>query len=609
MDLKIDEGDSVQSINALRAQIRELTKARNEANLKTEEGRAQVQQLNEAIDRNNAIIKANQDALTKQRMNVGNYKADIQAAIGPLDQFTGGLASSADGFMQMTKQALVFMATPIGAVITALGLAVGALTAYFKGSEEGQDRLAKITSVLNVAFDQLTQYVEKAGELIFDLVTNTKTATETFGAWGVAIDIAFAPLKLLIAGLEQLGKITGISDKIEETVKLGEAIAEINDRIEARENELIVLREETDKRVAELREKAIKAEGQAKLNLIEEAVRLEKELSAAEAEQSRLRLEAFDLEVKEKGNLTEEEKNKRAELQADIINDEAQAAQSTIRLQKELEKLYDEKAARDLDREQTLINDKALLREQEREAIVTEGFIREELEVQVATSISDKVIAASKKTTKEILEDQRRQMEGAKQKAALEQSLQNSLFAFASQIAGRNRVVQSGLAVIQTYLGASKAFTSQLIAGDPSSLGRAQLAAAIAIIQGLGRVAAINAVGFAQGGLIRSNFGLPITRANGDNILATVKTGEVILNERQQAMLGGARTFRAIGVPGFAEGGVVGFPTLAASNGTISPFDFNRLAEIIANQPVQVAVQDINAGQARYAEVVNRAEL
>lgn len=47
------------------------------------------------------------------------------------------------------------------------------------------------------------------------------------------------------------------------------------------------------------------------------------------------------------------------------------------------------------------------------------------------------------------------------------------------------------------------------------------------------------------------------TQSNGDNVLATVRVGEVILNEEQQRKLGGARTFREIGVPGFASGGQV----------------------------------------------------
>jgi len=45
------------------------------------------------------------------------------------------------------------------------------------------------------------------------------------------------------------------------------------------------------------------------------------------------------------------------------------------------------------------------------------------------------------------------------------------------------------------------------------------------------------------------------TQPNGDNVLATVKTGEVLLNEEQQRKAGGDEFFRRLGVPGFADGG------------------------------------------------------
>jgi hypothetical protein len=68
-------------------------------------------------------------------------------------------------------------------------------------------------------------------------------------------------------------------------------------------------------------------------------------------------------------------------------------------------------------------------------------------------------------------------------------------------------------------------------------------------------------VGYANGGLsgtrISAGMGMPIRRSNGDNMLATIKTGEVILNQRQQNALGGSNTFKRIGVPGFANGGMV----------------------------------------------------
>lgn len=87
----------------------------------------------------------------------------------------------------------------------------------------------------------------------------------------------------------------------------------------------------------------------------------------------------------------------------------------------------------------------------------------------------------------------------------------------------------------------------------------------IAIAGAALQIAAINRQQFAAGGKvmpanipngrISSRPNIP-TQPNGDNIYATVKVGEVILNEEQQRRLGGAKTFKAIGVPGFAAGGL-----------------------------------------------------
>ncbi len=108
--------------------------------------------------------------------------------------------------------------------------------------------------------------------------------------------------------------------------------------------------------------------------------------------------------------------------------------------------------------------------------------------------------------------------------------------------------VQGALAVVRA-LAAPPGFPLNL----PSVITTGVLAAA--------QVAAIAAQPLATGGIItgrrvtdRQN--IP-TQASGDNVLAVVKRGEVVLNERQQNALGGARTFRSIGVPGFAGGGIV----------------------------------------------------
>lgn len=83
----------------------------------------------------------------------------------------------------------------------------------------------------------------------------------------------------------------------------------------------------------------------------------------------------------------------------------------------------------------------------------------------------------------------------------------------------------------------------------------------------------------------------------GDNVLAYVKPGEVILNERQQRLLGGAATFAAVGVPGF--GASVRPPvfksyTLAGSGASISNSnDLQELKEMVYNVAAAVNAEAV----------------
>ena len=620
IDLKVDADESTESINSLRAAVREMTKARNDANLTTAEGRATVQSLNQAIDANNAKIKSNIDSLTKQRMNVGNYKKDIQDAIPALDQFTGGAVSAGQGIMTMTKQALAFIATPLGAVIAAVGLAVAALTAYFKGSEEGQDRLAKITAVLNVGMNKLMVAFETVGEAVYNAVTGVGSMTDKLGIFVVALDIALTPLKLLYEGLKLISDVSGFTKVVEDTVKAGESIADLYDQIEARENELVVLRAETSAKVLELREKAITQEGEAKRKTVQQAIDLEKALAAEEKKNLDDKLRAFDLEAAATGALTEEQKAKRAELVAAIINAESQGAQATIKFQKEIERLRDEENVKKDEARQ-----RDLLDEEFKAAVQQRDLERLQQKIDATTENNEEIIALNEQLNIQ-LEAESVEMD-ARQEAELQKSIErgrrsveltrmteqqklgfvSQSLNLASGLLDRKSAEYKALAVTQglinTYAGASAAVAPPPVGAGPVF---GPILAALTIASGLVNVGKI--AGFANGGLIKMGAGLPIQRSNGDNILATVKTGEVILNQRQQSALGGSRTFSAIGVPGFADGGVVGFPSSAIDSSTNIGFDLSRLESFISNLKVQVAVEDINDGQKNYAEITDRAQ-
>lgn len=107
---------------------------------------------------------------------------------------------------------------------------------------------------------------------------------------------------------------------------------------------------------------------------------------------------------------------------------------------------------------------------------------------------------------------------------------------------------------------------------------------ALALARYFGNIKDINAQQFAGGGRVRkfSDGGGVITgpaniqpMANGDNVLATVRTGEVILNARQQRALGGPSTFARIGVPGFANGGFTGLGNFRLGENLRPPMDIN----------------------------------
>jgi hypothetical protein len=115
------------------------------------------------------------------------------------------------------------------------------------------------------------------------------------------------------------------------------------------------------------------------------------------------------------------------------------------------------------------------------------------------------------------------------------------------------------IAIIQSIIQGALAVQRALSfpPGPPVTIGSAIATGVLSAIQ----TATIIAQPLAEGGVVtgqrvNQKQNIP-TRSNGDNVLAYVKRGEVVLNQRQQSLLGGSPTFRRIGIKGFAEGGLV----------------------------------------------------
>jgi len=208
---------NAQSINAQNASLKELQAAlaKNRAAyaaLANEEARASKEgvQLKSIIDQQDKSVKQINGSLGNFRDNVGDYEGSFKRAGASFQQIAPGAASAAQGIWGMVKAAAAFIATPIGLVVAALGAAIFALTSYFKGSEEGQNRLNKITAVGAAIFEQFMNVVEAIGEAIYDAFTDPVQAIKDFGNFLVQnIVNRFVGMFELIP---QLGKFTSICE-------------------------------------------------------------------------------------------------------------------------------------------------------------------------------------------------------------------------------------------------------------------------------------------------------------------------------------------------------------------------------------------------------------
>jgi len=188
----------VSSIAEARAQNTLLNKLRNETNVTTEEGKAQLTELNKKLDSNNEFIKENADAYLKQKINIGNYSDSIKDALQNLNPFNGGIAGFTQraqeaggagnlmktslqgvtsGVWGMIKASLAFIATPIGAVIAVVAGAAMILYSVFAKLDPVMDKIEQLTAAVGAAFDT-------ARQAVLAFVTGAKSLTDAFSGLG-----------------------------------------------------------------------------------------------------------------------------------------------------------------------------------------------------------------------------------------------------------------------------------------------------------------------------------------------------------------------------------------------------------------------------------------
>lgn len=400
------------SIAEARQQNQLLNKMRNETNVSTIEGKAQLEALNAKLDENNNFIKANGDQYLQQKINIGNYKEGIKEAFQEMNIFNGGIGGfiqrsqeaggvtnllsnsfggMIQGIMGITRASLAFIATPIGAVIAAIGLVVGALVNYLKSSQEGIDAVTSVTRPLQAIMSSLIGVLQNVGKFLFEAFSNPKkTLTELydfvkqnlinrFTAFGKILEgIIELDFKKVTNGVLQAGTgVENLTSKIQngakatgkfldEAIKKGQEIDALKKQIERSElayqrqqiktNDLIdqqlLISKDTSKSFSE------------RAAASNEIIRLTTELSKKEEEIIQKKIKALQLEysMKDAKSITIAEQQKLIDLEKQL--DEAQDRGLNARLEqtkvlsglkKEQEAQAKEAQAKELERQNKAI--------------------------------------------------------------------------------------------------------------------------------------------------------------------------------------------------------------------------------------------------------------
>lgn len=359
-----------KSRDQLRANIRRLQKQRDKENTTTKEGQKNIKELNKQIDQQSKALKATGSAYEKQIGNIGNYSS-------ALDGLGGGLGASIRGLKAMTTAAKAFIATPLGAIIAAIVLALKSLQTFFKSSEEGQNALNKVTAVFNTIVGNLTDVVSNLGKRLFEAFQNPKQTLiqlgETLkrnivnrfvGLLELIPNLGRAVGKLFKGEFKEAGKIAadavakvslGVEDFTDKAVEgfnkatdalkefaaenkreieIAQSLADRQAELDKNERDTLVENAKLRRDIAEFRATAADKENidaQTRLDALNEAIELENKVleNNQKLAQERLDLKTItnSLSLSTKEDLQEQTK-----LQAELINLETTNAQARKRL-------------------------------------------------------------------------------------------------------------------------------------------------------------------------------------------------------------------------------------------------------------------------------------
>lgn len=436
-------------------------------------------------------------------------------------------------------------ATGLGALL----IAITSLVSYFKNSEEGSRKLAIAMEALSIITGKISDFFSALGEKIVWAFENPKEALMNFvnlikeniinrfeGLLELLPKLGQAISELFKGNFSKAGKIAadavgkvvlGVEDITDKVADATEAVIEFGKTVVAEVKEAIAVATtlvdqfrairneqqrlivenaklnkemETQQKIAEDTNRTYEERKEALEKVGEAQVKLAENL----AKQAKLEENNLKLQIQQESNYEKREELETALAEATAARIDAETALETRRL--DAQRITVELENEEIARKQS-IRDK--LAEMELEDIENQ-FTRAQAELEAAQQKDLEELARLKATEaekqkviefysgkKKKVKAEEAKFEKMLQKQVSDANLQvaSQALGAVSQLVGENTAAGKAAAIaattIDTYLGAQKAYTSQLIPGDPTSPIRAAIAAGVAVAGGLANVAAI----------------------------------------------------------------------------------------------------------------------
>ena len=432
-------------------------------------------------------------------------KESVEQLGGSIDKLTGGALSSFQAIRGSLAKVVTGFKTLRGAIaatgIGALVIAIASLKAAFTSSEEGQNRFNKIMTVTGALVGNLVDLLADLGEKIIDVFTNPIESLKSFG--NAIVKFIKNPIEGVTDAYNAATKaVNNFVKEQKEELSAAQEVADMRAKADKIERDLLVERSKLEAEIAELRLKARQEDqftAAERRQALLDAQDLEDELLKKETEYLELRRDAQVLE-NTFSRSNKENLDKEANAIAAVNRQTAQRLNLQRQTQRELNRLNNE-----LEREQDLL---AKAKEQDAATRITEAVDEEKM----------RSIAVNQQVLKNAQEQIKIEEDAAKKRREIAQQdldfkIQNTtnglnaILALNSIFQGktteqqkkafkRTKALNIAATLTETYLSAQKAYTSQIIPLDPTSVVRGVLAAAASVAAGLARVAQIRRTNF-----------------------------------------------------------------------------------------------------------------